>query len=448
MLSARIAARLTSLVWGLLTRYGRIKYRYLLPVYRFLHLMPGDVRPQGTAVPTKTLRGAQALVRRLSRYGDEFYLEQLNSLIEVVRQSKGAVIFLPSVGWDIVNTQRTHHLAREFARQGFVSIVDTTNQYDDVNGLKQIEPNLFLSRVDSDMLARVPDPILWSFTYNFDRTDEYPQGTRTVYDWIDDIEVFPYDRAFLASNHERALKEATLVTCVAKSLLAQAVSVRSDAVYLPNAVDYLHFQSGKDEPPEDRVLENLRREGRPIAGYYGAMAEWFDYELLERVADMRPDWSFLLIGPMYDISLRERGREMLKRRNVHWIGARKYEEIPRYLSCFDVAMIPFVINDITIATSPLKLYEYFAGGKPVVTSRMPECEAFPEVVTADDEREFSAALDSARRRGADEAFQSRLRELAFENSWAARISEVVGHLGQPVSPGHSVIDTPYPQRLR
>jgi len=430
MLSARISAKLSSLLWRSLTGYGRIKYRYLLPVYRLLHVIPDTPRTLGTTQPSKTLRGAQAVVSILTRHGLDYYRNQLRQVIERVQTSNGAVIFLPSVGWNLVNTQRPHHLAREFTRQGYISIFDTTNQYDDVNGFKEVEPNLFLFRADPLLLAEIPDPILWSFTYNYDRTVAYPEGTRIVYDCIDDLTVFPYDREFLEANHARGLKEATVVSSVAGRLHEQALPARPDALYLPNGVDYPHFATAGPPITNDAGLARLMRENKPIAGYYGALAEWFDYELLESVARLRSDWSFLLIGPKYDLSLRTRGSSLLKLPNVRWIGHRKYELLGAYLHSFDVAMIPFVINDVTLATSPLKLYEYFAGGKPVVTTAMPECQLFSEVRIARDCHEFSRALDLAKNDGEDEDFVGRLQSLAKQNSWANRVTLVLEHLSR------------------
>jgi hypothetical protein len=91
-------------------------------------------------------------------------------------------------------------------------------------------------------------------------------------------------------------------------------------------------------------------------------------------------------------------------------------------------MIPFVINDITRATSPLKLYEYFAGGKAVVCTPMPECMAFPEVRIVEDVAEFSAALEEARIHSTEPAFRERLRELGRQNSWSARVEVVLAAL--------------------
>jgi hypothetical protein len=113
---------------------------------------------------------------------------------------------------------------------------------------------------------------------------------------------------------------------------------------------------------------------------------------------------------------------------VLWLGPRPYATLPGYLRLFDVATIPFRLNRITRATSPLKLYEYFAAGKPVVTTALPECAAFSEVRIVRDAAGFSAALDAARAQGADLAFRARLRAIAHQNSWSQRVQAVEEHL--------------------
>jgi teichuronic acid biosynthesis glycosyltransferase TuaH len=419
---SKLSARLSSLIWNLLRGYGKIKYRYLLPVYRMLRLLPGEAKALGTVKPSPTLRYTQTLIRFLKGATPDSYRQQLQAISERARSCRGVIIFLPSVGWDLINVQRSHHMARQFARQGYLSIFDCTNAYDDVDGFKELEPNLFLFRAEEALLYEFPQATLWALTYNFDRKDAYPAHFQIVYDWIDDLEVFPYDRQFMETNHRRALQESTVVASVARRLHEQALLARPDALYLPNGVDDRHFADETIPLPEDADLRPLLEAGRPIAGYYGAFAEWFDYELLEQLAALRPDWKFLLIGQPYDMSMRERGESMLKHPNVHWIGPRKYEVLPAYLRLFDVAMIPFLINDITLATSPLKLYEYFAGGKPVVASPMPECTAYREVFAAEQLQEFSEALDSARLQASDRNFRERLRQMGRENSWAARVT--------------------------
>ena len=352
----------------------------------------------------------------------EEHRDQLSHVLARVRSSKGAVVFLPSVGWGIHLFQRPHHLARVFARLGYVAIFDSSNAADRVDGFREIEPNLFLFSGSPELLHEIPSPLLWAFPYNFHLADGYPKPARTVYDWIDDLSVFPYDPALLAGNHARGLAEATVVASVARRLHEEALRSRKDAILLPNGVEYERFAAPAAPPRDDELLRFLT-PGAPVAGYYGALAEWFDYELLDAVAAARPDWRFVLIGPQYDKSLP--GQPMLKRGNVRWLGPRDYVTLPGYLGLFDVATIPFRINAITQATSPLKLYEYFAGGKAVVTTPMMECQAYPEVRIAATAAEFAGALDAGREQGRDPDFRAHLRALGRENSWSARVMTVL-----------------------
>ncbi len=378
----------------------------------------------------------------------EKHREQLREIIARIHQSRGVVIFLASIGWRVNLFQRPHHLAQTFARQGYVAIFDSRGSQDGVNGFEEIEHNLFLFDGAERLLHEIPEPLLWTLPYNFDRADNFPDVSRRVYDWIDDLAVFPYEREFLERNHQRALREAALIASVAAPLHRQALQHRPDAIYLPNGVEYEFFaepelnrprpQSGARQlssalPQDDADFMALLDEGKPIAGYYGALASWFDYDLLDEVAARRTDWNFLLIGQSLDDSLKQ--HSLLTRANVKWVGPRAYASLPDYLQSFDVALIPFAINDITLATSPLKLYEYLAGGKPVIATPMPECEMFKEVFIARNATEFARLLDIAAERGRDETFRRRLRELAQENSWTARV-RAVEHLleKEPASP--------------
>ncbi|HEY2796846.1 MAG TPA: polysaccharide pyruvyl transferase family protein [Thermoanaerobaculia bacterium] len=353
---------------------------------------------------------------------------QLAHVIDRAAASRGAVVFLPSIGWGISLVQRPHHLARVLAKRGYVVVFDCSNSDDKVDGFREVEPNVFLFRGEPQALHAIPNPLLWAFPYNVPAAEAFPSGARLIYDWIDDLEVFPYDPAMLARNHERALKRAALVLCVARRLHEQALQKRPDALYVPNGVEYERF-AAPAAPPRDEALAWFLSGGGPAvktAGYYGALARWFDAPLLDAVARENPDWRFVLIGQELDKSL---AREpLLKRENVLWLGPRDYETLPGYLASFDVATIPFRINPITLSTSPLKLFEYFAGGKPVVTTPMPECEAFPEVEIARDAPAFSAALARARAKGSDPAFRERLRALGRENSWGARVDVVLAAL--------------------
>jgi glycosyltransferase involved in cell wall biosynthesis len=374
----------------------------------YLSKLAGDADANTWAARTASIE------RRLFRPGARSHA----FVLEHASRSRGVFVFPKSISWQVDLFQRPQHLARCLAQAGHTVVYDNSGeQADDFYGWKEIEPGLFLFRENATLLNDLPDPVLWTFCYNYPLRDGYTGPHRVIYDLIDDPKVHPFDPAVLEANHRRALEEADVTAYVARRLEPMMAS-RADALYLPNGVEFDRFATEPCPEPDDPELRRLMADGRPIAGYYGALAEWFDYELLEEVARLKPDWGFVLIGPDYDGSLA--GKPVINLPNVVWLGVKKYPTLPGYLRCFDVATIPFLINDITLATSPLKLYEYVAGGKPVVTSPMPECMAYPEVLIADGSEAFAAALDRALELGRDPAFVERLRSLGRDNSWAAR----------------------------
>jgi GT2 family glycosyltransferase/ubiquinone/menaquinone biosynthesis C-methylase UbiE len=355
--------------------------------------------------------------------------EKMTPLFDRTKSTPATIIFAPSVGWAIQLAQRPHHLARALAREGYTVVFDVSNSHDNVDIIEEIEENLFLYNQKPNILYDIDRKIVWTFTYNYNYLDYYPKETKVIYDWIDDITVFPYDQKMLTAFHDRALRKADVIFTVAKKLHMAALKVRPDAIYLPNGVEKDLFDREPEPNPalQDPDLAEIINSGRPIAGYYGALAGWFDYDLLRQVAELRQDWEFVLIGVDYDGSV---GRTAIRSsKNIHWIGPRDYYTLPGYLHVFDVALIPFKLNDITVATSPLKLYEYFAGGKPVITTAMPECMLYREVCIVNGPNEFSNALDIAYESASDVSFREQLRGLASKNTWSSRAKEALNAIG-------------------
>lgn len=357
---------------------------------------------------------AQQLLRRPEA-------DKYEVLVAASKKSARTIIFAPSIGWNIHLFQRPHHLARAFAQHGCTVVFDCGNSRDDVPFLSEVESGLFLFKGNPELLANLNDPVIWTFTYNYEYRDRFPLDIPVVYDWIDDLTVFPYDMNWLAQLHARAIKEAAVVTCVARRLLESATLDRPDALYLPNAVEYSRFDVPPDPNPAQDDLEFCRivKRGKPIAGYYGALAHWFDYDLLAKTARRCPDWEFVLIGPDHDGSIPKSFKR--NQGNITWLGPRHYRALPGYLHLFDVAIIPFKINEITLATSPLKLFEYFAGGKPVVSTPMPECSAFEEVSIAANPEAFASALKEARASARSPDVKRRLARIAEANTWRTRV---------------------------
>ncbi len=410
---------LNSMTWkigrGITSRIERIPLSHELLTAAQVLRSDGLDGLVGRALQTARTRVEQRLPSgpRLQRFAP--------TLWDRIHSAPGTFILLRSVPWQLTLFQRPQHIARALAQLGYVVIYDESGLLAEpaADPVREIEPNLFVWNAGDDaMLAEIPRPILWAFTYNYALRDAFGPDALVLYDWIDDLKVFPHDQKFLADAHARGMREADVVASVARVLHEQAVTERADALYLPNGVDFDHFSAPDLLPPDDETFAAIRAAGKPIAGYYGAVASWFDYDGLMAVATQRPDWNFVLIGVRFDDSLDK--TKLLQCPNVYFLGPRPYQTLPRYLRCFDVAMIPFVINDITLATSPLKLYEYFAGGRAVITSPMPECVAYEDVLIARTPTEFAGHLDTARARTHDPEFQARLHAVAKDNTWLAR----------------------------
>jgi glycosyltransferase involved in cell wall biosynthesis len=229
-------------------------------------------------------------------------------------------------------------------------------------------------------------------------------------------------------GHRHLVKTADLCVATATKLFEEMKAQRPDALLCPNGADYPFFSSARDRSclPAPSDLRQLVETGRPIVGYHGALARWFDYELLWRVSRARPQWQFVLIGPDYDSSLLPSGVTALP--NVYWLGSRAYSTLNAYLAYFDVAMIPFKLNQITASTSPIKLFEYMAAGKPVVSTALPECARYPVVLVAKGQEAFVAQLGQALHLRDDPGYLRLLDRTARENSWERRAKQVIAAL--------------------
>jgi GT2 family glycosyltransferase/glycosyltransferase involved in cell wall biosynthesis len=338
------------------------------------------------------------------------------SLPEALRGAQPVIVFPPTIGWNVTLVQRPHHLARAFARLGTRVVFDCGDHPADAfAGFREVEPGLHLFRGEPGELRALEHPIVWSFAYNFPARSEWP-AARIVYDCIDHLDVFPHPKRDLRRRHEGALREADAVFAVSRPLLAEMAAARPDAKYLPNAVEFDRFDA----------VPARRDSGPPVAVYVGALARWVDFELLAAVARDHPDWEFRLYGEILDGRFESSG--VTKLRNVIFRGACAHDSIPDVLAAADVGLIPFRVTPETNCVSPIKLYEYLAAGRPVVSSPMEETRTIPGVWTAATRIEWRQALSEALAASKDEGFRARIRGFARENDWSARARQALAHL--------------------
>ncbi len=361
--------------------------------------------------------------RKILRIKDRSIIKQhqkiLMQLLDNEHQSKTLIIFPPSLDWDVQLFQRPQQLALALARQGALVFYLQPKPNRKQPPFSSIQSGLYLCNVHVDTFSILSNPFIYLLTWNSDYAKCFNKP-QMIYDYVDDIDVFYGDRDQIARGHEYLLRNARIVLATAEKLVEEAKNYRSDVIYSPNAVEYEHFaKAARNEyltPPED--IEPLVAQSQPIIGYYGALARWFDYDLLKKVALLRPHYQFILIGPDYDGTLQK--TNLFDIPNVHWLGVKPYRELPHYLQYFDVATIPFVINEITHATSPLKLFEYMAGEKPIVITPMRESMNYSGVWVAQKPDDFAIQLDNALLKKDDPQYRALVRKIALENTWDER----------------------------
>lgn len=348
------------------------------------------------------------------------FVEALEEIVAGHPQALGIVVYPPTHDWGSM-FQRPHQVARAFAKRGYLYFFCTNNEvFDRIVGFKEVEPNLFVCHVPLETFSALDRPVVYvgspwhrgslaTFNHPF-----------VIYDHYDDLKV----SSAKAEDHWALLERAEIVIVTARKLKEAIGDHRKDALLLPNGVDLDQIEAVRaamNEAPGD--LKAIIERGRPIVGYSGALAAWFDYELLSAVAKDNPDYNFVLIGVDYDGSLKQSG--VLKLTNVRWLGMKAYEKLFQYVLRFDVAVIPFVVNEITLSTSPIKLFEYMACRKPVVSTPLPECIGYRGVYIADKADDFSRAIATAMEAREDEALLAELDRVARLNTWEARLQTLL-----------------------
>jgi hypothetical protein len=348
------------------------------------------------------------------------YARELAEVLASHPERKGVILFAPSANWTTPLFQRPNQMAIALAEMGYLTLYGVfIDSPDEVETFREIRPNLVLCRAPAQAYRGLDEAVTVSYAHNYPWVKR-AHSKRIIYELIDKFEIWSdFPIQLLRSYHRELLSRAIVVAGTATDLMAELKPRRPDALLCPNAVDYAHFAPDSQDSvdiPDD--LRALVARGKPIIGYYGALAEWFDYDLWARTAQALPEYEFVLIGPEYDLELAKTAIHGVE--NIHWLDARPYAALPAYLRCFTVATIPFVVNDAINAVSPLKLFEYMAGGKPIVTSDLVECRKYPVVLTAATPVEWVTRLREAVALSHDSAYLERLDATARENTWQAR----------------------------
>ena len=351
----------------------------------------------------------------------------------------GTLIVKSTLDYAFPYQQRPHHLAKAFHRQGLkVVFVTPSAGYDRVAIVKEIRPGLLLTPDFEAALTAIDRPIVYTLSTDASLKRALMQAVQRkrgiiIYDYIDAMDSRISSGPLTNSRmelHLTLLREANSCVCVATSLeLFQEVTrSRSDGVALvENGVDVKHFAVARCASSLRDDLRQIVFSGGPIAGYFGALAHWLDYDLIMAGASALPHWNFVLIGIDYDGSCRALNGGP---KNIHVLPPIPYQDLPRNAIWFDAALIPFKINEITMATSPLKLFEYMALGLPTISTPIQESLRYKSIILARDVQAFVDGIRMARQKRVTDSYQRLLRDEASSNSWDAKASAIIRLLDQ------------------
>jgi polysaccharide pyruvyl transferase CsaB len=257
---------------------------------------------------------------------------------------------------------------------------------------------------------------------------------RVVYDCMDDWQnwtAYPGIGDFSLSEERKLDEQADVVVVSSEEYRRRRAARNLPSVVIRNGVDFEFFS----EAARGDITRQLQG---PVVGYFGALADWFDAELVASVAAARPGYSFVLIG---EASAAVRSA-LSGHPNIHLLGEKSHGEIPAYLTQFDVCLIPFLLNDFTKGVDPVKLYEYLSQGKPVVATALPELPMDSGLLyIGRDTDDFTAKVDAALKEN-DADLRSQRIEFARKNTWADR-AEVLEKAIARVFPRVSILIVTY-----
>ncbi len=349
------------------------------------------------------------------------------------------LICLSHLRWDFV-FQRPQHLMTRCARERRVFFVEEPIYESGITARLRIEargsitllvPHLpsgideeraaeIQRRLLDDVLVRerVHDYVLWYYTPMAMAFTSHLAPVGVVYDCMDELSAFKGAPAVLKEREAALMQSAALVLTGGQSLFEAKRHQHHNIHPFPSSVDVEHFARARrvtDDPADQSPIPH------PRLGFFGVIDERMDIELVDGVAAAQPDWHIVMLGPVVKID-----ESMLPRRpNIHYLGAKTYDQLPQYVAGWDVALLPFARNEATRYISPTKTPEYMAAGKPVVSTSIRDVvRPYGQqglVRIADTPRSFiqackaAMAEDALARTTRGDAF---LRQTSWDGTWS------------------------------
>jgi glycosyltransferase involved in cell wall biosynthesis len=315
-------------------------------------------------------------------------------------------------------------------------------------GIREVEPNLFVLaplaipfygseavRAANRELLRAQvlramrqlhfkRPISWSFLPASAPVSGRLGEEFVVYHCVDEFSAFSDTNGrHIAELEDKLMRRADLVITSAERLRENKARVNPNTVLVRHGVDFNHFVKACD--PSTPIPEDIAKLPRPILGFFGLVADWVDLEAIAAAAKAHPEGSVVVIGkvaPDVDPSV------LKSQPNIHLLGRKQYTELPGYCRAFDVALMPFKVNELTLNANPLKVREYLAAGLPVVSSDIPEVRKVGLCKLARDTEDFVRKIDECLAEGAGPSREC--AERIRHESWEAKVEEIRAFVGE------------------
>lgn len=264
-------------------------------------------------------------------------------------------------------------------------------------------------------------PIVWTYNPYSENLVGTLDERFAIYECVDELTASRgLVRSEVVREQERRLLSKVRAAIVTHDNLYESKRNAVREIHLiPNGAEIEHLERVVGDP-RLAVPPDIASLPRPVVGFLGSVMYWLDFDLLRYLALARPQWSFAFVGPVGRLA----DLDKIRLPNVHLLGRKPYEDVPAYVKGFDVCLNPYLTDETARNCSPLKLYEYLASGRPVVSTDMPEARKFEHVVGIGETHEkILARLEEALRPEANtrEAVARRL-DVARPHSWDARFA--------------------------
>ena len=352
------------------------------------------------------------------------------------------ILWRSSFGYNVPLFQRPQHISNNLSKSKCLVLYEVTTMTDKVKTLKKQSNNLYLFNFNNILLNNLLMQELEKNTkpkyvqlYSTDWKlsvqnikDYMSNGFGFIYEYIDHLSPELAGTKELPQNiiekYKYAMENKDVYVVVTADELKKDVEAKrgkKNLIESSNGVDYKFFEKLDKKYKVEQEYLDIINNGKINVCYYGALAKWFDYDLVKAIAKTNK-YNVILFGIKYDESYDEKMGEV---ENVYFMGPRDYKILKNYASLCDILTIPFLLNDITKSTSPVKIFEYMALHKPIVTTDMLECRKYKSVFIGKDHKDFINKLEESYEKRNDKKYINLLDKEAQANDWSMKAKAII-----------------------